>query len=113
MDISVDIEAEVIFLPSSKGGRNKLVFQGFRPTFIYDNNPWDADLHFDGKDFLPDGIARIIYFKFASPEYHVGKINPGKEFELWDGRVIATGKVLRIINLEQSAINSIKSKNSK
>jgi len=106
MDYSVDIEAEVVFLKPNEGGRNKLVFQGFRPTFIYDNRLWDADLHFEGDDFLPDGLSRVIFFKFVSPRSHIGKLFPGKSFELWDGRVIAKGKVLKIVDLEQSAKNS-------
>ncbi len=106
MNSSIEIEAEVVFLKPEEGGRNKLVFQGFRPTFIYDDNAWDADLHFDGEDFLPNGLPRIVFFTFTSSERHVGKIFPDKRFELWDGKVIATGKVLRVVNLEQSAKNS-------
>ena len=105
MNNQPDIEAEVIFLSPSEGGRKNSVFQGFRPTFFYDGNPWDADLYFEGADFLPDGKPRIVYFKFASPEKHVGQLLPGKHFELWDGRVIAEGKVLKILTRERSAKN--------
>jgi translation elongation factor EF-Tu-like GTPase len=107
MNTLIDMEAEVTFLKPSEGGRSKPVFQGFRPTFVYNDTVWDAHIQFKGDDFIPDGISRNLFFTFASPEFHIGKIIPGKLFELHDGRVIATGKVLRIIDLEQSANNSI------
>ena len=106
MSYSKDIEAEVIFLLPEEGGRKKTIFSGFRPTFIYDDSAWDATLYFEGDDFMPNGLPRIIFFDFVSPEYHVGKLVPGKEFELWEGRVIARGHVLRLVNLEQSAKNA-------
>jgi len=41
----------------------------------------------------------VCYFSFRSPDQHVGKLVPGKEFDLWDGRVIARGRVIRIMDL--------------
>ena len=101
------IEAEVIFFPAESGGRKNVVFAGFRPTFIYDGHYWDAALWFDGSPFIPDGKSITCYFSFHSPDQHVGKLVSGKEFDLWDGRVIARGRVIRIIDLHKSALHAI------
>jgi hypothetical protein len=101
--VSKDIEAEVTFFSQQEGGRNIPIFPGYRPTFIYDGSYWDASLWFDGPTFLPTGDAVTIYFGFSRPKQHLGKLVPGKEFELWDGRVIAVGHVIRVVDLEKSA----------
>jgi hypothetical protein len=39
-----------------------------------------------------------------SPQEHVGKLHPGKEFEIREGaRTVGRGRVLRIIELLESA----------
>jgi hypothetical protein len=44
------------------------------------------------------------YLSFPSPQHHVGKLYPGKEFLLREGRrVVAKGRVLEILALEESA----------
>ena len=98
-----DIEAEVTFLLPEDGGRKKPIFYGYRPTFVYDDQAWDASLWFDGDDFNSQGSPVIVFFEFVSPQYHVGKLVSGKTFELHDGRVIARGRVLKVIELEESA----------
>ena len=98
-----DIEAEVTFISPENGGRKKQIFYGYRPTFIYDNHAWDASLWFDGEDFYAQGVPVKVFFEFVSPDCHVGKLVTGKMFELHDGRVIARGHVLRVVDLEDSA----------
>jgi hypothetical protein len=105
-----DIEAEVTFLLPKDGGRKGIIFSGFRPVFIYDNQGWDASLWFDGKEFTPRGIPVILFFDFASPEQHLGKLMTGKEFELWDGGLIAKGRVLKLLDLEKSARDALERK---
>lgn len=100
---SKDVEAQVTFLIPEEGGRKCPIICGYRPTFIYDNNWWDAAIHFEGLDLLPKGKPVNVYFSFSSPQHHVGHLFPGKEFQLWDGRVIANGIILKIMDLEISA----------
>jgi hypothetical protein len=76
--------------------------------FFYDGNWWDASIHCEGLEDNPKGIPVNIYFAFLSPEYHVGHLFEGIEFQLWDGRVIANGVVIKVIDLEQSAVRTQK-----
>jgi translation elongation factor EF-Tu-like GTPase len=102
--LSKDIEAEVTFLLPEEGGRKGPIFSGYRPQFYYDGHDWDASLHFQAAETLPKGKPVRVFFYFASPQYHVGKIYPGKQFQLREGaKVIANGRVLRLIDLEKSA----------
>src|SRR5512138_962810 len=98
-----DIEAEVTFFLPEDGGRKNPIFYGYRPTFVYDDQAWDASLWFDGSDFHAHGRPVLVFFEFTSPQNHVGKLVPGKIFELQDGRAIARGRVLKVIELEESA----------
>ena len=98
-----DIEAEVTFISPENGGRKKQIFCGYRPTFIYDNHAWDASLWFDGDEFHAQGEPVKVFFEFASPASHIGKLVIGKTFELHDGRLIAIGRVSQIVDLEDSA----------
>jgi translation elongation factor EF-Tu-like GTPase len=107
-----DIEAEVTFLRPEDGGRKNSIFYGYRPTFVYDNQAWDAALWFDGSDFNAQGTPVKVYFEFSSPQNHVGKLIPGKVFELHDGRVIARGSVLQVIELEESAKKALSHRGS-
>lgn len=61
-------------------------------------------MHFDTEEHMPMGIPIIMYFAFISPECHWGKLLPGKEFQLRDGpKIIGNGRILRLIDLEESA----------
>lgn len=102
-NIPKDIEAEVIFLLPEDGGRKGPIFQGYRPQFYYDEHDWDASLYYESEKKMPKGVPVKIFFSFLSPQHHLGKIYPGKEFQLREGpKVIATGRVLRLIDLEKS-----------
>ena len=48
------------------------------------------------------------HLKFLSPQYHVGKIAVGMEFEIREGkRTVATGRVTKILHLEENAANRL------
>jgi|ERR1700690_2866745 translation elongation factor EF-Tu-like GTPase len=107
-----DIEAEIIFVLPEDGGRKNPIMSGLRPQFHYDGRDWDGVMHFDTEEHMPKGIPIIMYFAFISPESHLGKLLPGKEFQLWDGpKVIGNGRILRLIDLEESAIIASQSEN--
>jgi translation elongation factor EF-Tu-like GTPase len=106
-----DIEAEIIFVLPEHGGRKNPVMSGLRPQFYYDGRDWDGVMHFDTEEHILKGIPINMYFAFISPQYHLGKLFPGKEFQLRDGvKVIGNGRVLRLIDLEESARKAMQSK---
>lgn len=101
-----DIEAEITFLTTEEGGRKGPAFSGYRPQFYYDGQHWDAEHNYIGVDEAYPGQTVMVYLTFASPRHHVGKLFPGKEFLIYEGlQIVARGKVIKIINLEQSAEN--------
>lgn len=97
---SKHIEAEITFLLPEDGGRAGPVFSGFRPNFVYDDQHWIATLWSENQGLLPKGIPIKVFFEFIHPHAHLGKLFPGKGFELWDGRVIAKGRILQVFDLE-------------
>ena len=98
-----DIIAEVTFLPPEEGGRKVPPANGYRPTFVYNNQHFISSLWFEGNEIPAFPGPVIVFFEFFRPEHHLGKLIPGKEFELWEGQVVARGRVLEIVNLEKSA----------
>lgn len=101
---TADVEAEVTYLTTEQGGRKKPAFSGYRPQFVYDGRHWDAIHLYPGKDYVLLGETASVYLSFMSPHCHVGRLYPGKEFSICEGpRVVANGRITRIINLEASA----------
>jgi hypothetical protein len=50
------------------------------------------------------GQTVTAHLSFLSPQCHVGKLYPGKEFLIREGqRVVGRGKVTKILDLEKSA----------
>ncbi|MBD2212212.1 elongation factor Tu [Nostoc linckia FACHB-104] len=100
-----DIKAEIHLIPIEAGGRKNPASSGFRPEFRYDNQDWIATFLTDvDVEWVYPGQTVVAYFSFLSPHRHLGKLYPGKEFMLCEGgRIIAKGKVLKILELEQSA----------
>ena len=99
-----DIEAEITFVPTEQGGRKTPAFSGYRPQFYYDSHDWDADQEYpDVESVLPGQTVRAL-LRFASPDAHVGRVQPGMEFEVREGaRVVARGRVTKMLHLEESA----------
>jgi elongation factor Tu len=100
-----DIEIEVTLVPTEQGGRQTAVHSGYRGQFFYNGHDWDALYTFDTHDgtVAPGETARA-FAVFASPDEHLGKVEPGLSFSLREGqRVVAHGRVLRILNLAASA----------
>jgi translation elongation factor EF-Tu-like GTPase len=102
-----DIEVEVTFLTTEEGGRSKPAFRGYRPQFFYDGRDWDARYDFYDVELVMPGQSARAYVSFLSPECHLGRLLPSKEFLLREGqRVVAKGRVMRIMELKTSAEQS-------
>jgi elongation factor Tu len=99
-----DIEAEITFIPTEKGGRKSLAFSGYRPQFYYDGEDWDAIQEFPDVVSVSPGQTVRTFLRFLSPAAHVGRVHPGMEFQVREGnRVVGHGRVTRILHLEESA----------
>ena len=100
----VDIEAYIIFLSTEEGGRKGPCYSGYRPQIYYDGHDWDAiQVYPDVSEVFP-GQAVRAQLSFLTPEAHVGKLYPGKEFLVREGiKVVARGTVTNVVALEESA----------
>ena len=99
-----DVEVEICFLRTEEGGRKGPARSGYRPQFYYDGNDWDAVHTYATDDWVQPGETVTGYLDFLSPDEHVAKLFPGMEFLCREGsRVVARGRVLRILNLRVSA----------
>ena len=107
MALPHDIEAEIHFLPTDRGGKDCVVVSGYRPQFFYRNQDWDAQHTYIDRDQVAPGESTRAYLTFLSPELHVGHVFEGMPFLVREGqRVVAYGRVLRIIDLDESARRS-------
>jgi translation elongation factor EF-Tu-like GTPase len=99
-----DIEAELTFLPTNANGRRGPAFSGYRPQFFYDGEDWDAIQFYPDAEQANPGDTVKVQFAFLRPQYHVGKMVPGKMFLIREGqRVVGYGCVTKILALEESA----------
>ena len=99
-----DIEVVMTFLRTEEGGRTRPAFSGYCPQFYYDGEDCDARYTFLGVEQVNPGDTVTAQLKFVSPQYHVGKIAVGMEFLVREGnRTVATGRVTKILHLEENA----------
>ncbi|MBF0548612.1 MAG: hypothetical protein HQM08_29550 [Candidatus Riflebacteria bacterium] len=100
-----DIIAEIRFKTSEEGGRKTAVggsnaavdFYGC--PFIVDGKAFDCRLLLGGQ-LLELGQTYHVPVKFLNSQFVLGKLFEGKEFILWEGKPIGSGKVLRIVSVE-------------
>jgi translation elongation factor EF-Tu-like GTPase len=106
-DLLQDIEVVMTFLHTEEGGRKSPAFSGYRPQFYYDGKDWDAQHTYIGVEQVNPGDTVTAQLKFLSPQNHVGKIAVGTEFLIREGnRTVATGRVTKILHLEENATNA-------
>jgi translation elongation factor EF-Tu-like GTPase len=99
-----DIEAEITFLTTEEGGRQGVAFSGYRAQFYYDGHDWDAMQNYIDVDEVYPGQTVKARLCFVSPQCHVEKLYVGKKFLIREGqRVVASGTVTKILDLEKSA----------
>jgi len=104
MDRAHDIEVELHFVATEKGGRKGAAFSGYSPQFFYDGQDWVAVHEYPDVSQVNPGDTVRAYMTFLDPQEHVGKLSPGMRFQCREGnRVIAEGRILRLLELEESA----------
>ena len=99
-----DVEAEITFVPTEQGGRKTPTFSGYRPQFYYGGQDSAAEHEYpDVEKVMPGQTVRAL-LRFLSPNFHVGWVHPGLEFQVREGaRVVAHGRITKILYLEESA----------
>mgnify|MGYP006890189297 CR=1 FL=1 len=93
-----DAIIKVRFLTTVEGGRNTAIEGQFYacPLFI-DNKGFDCRLMLEGQRFEL-GVDYEVPVKFLYRELILPKLKIGKEVELWEGRKVANGLVLKIFD---------------
>ena len=99
VDDSADIEAEVRFLTTAEGGRRGPVKSGYRGHFFYDGLDWVAVQIYPDSEWVQLGETVRALISFMSPDEHVGKLFPGKEFSIREGKLVGKGKVTKLLKL--------------
>lgn len=108
-----DIEAEIRFFRTDEGGRKGPARTGYRPQFYYHGHDWDAVHEYPDCEWVYPGDTITAYLAFLSPEAHVGRLAPGTVFQIREGaKVVAEGRVTKLLELEQSARRSQESHKS-
>jgi translation elongation factor EF-Tu-like GTPase len=99
-----DVEAEITFVSTQAGGRSTPAFSRYSPQFHFDGDDWDAVHDYPDVEAVYPGQTARALLRFIRPEYVVGRIYPGLEFQIREGeRVVAHGKVTKILRLAESA----------
>ena len=93
-----DAIVEVRFLTTAEGGRMKPVLgTDFRTVFEIDGE------NHSGCFIAPDplvmelGCTYEVPVFFLYPEHVLPKLAVGKAFTVWEGRTIASGKIVRVL----------------
>src|SRR6266513_1990920 len=93
-----DITASVTFLPTEQGGRKRPTGASGRygcPAII-DGEYWDVFFDLAETGAIAPGQTVIAGLRFLSPEDVVPRLSVGKEFQIWEGKIIGMGRVLTI-----------------
>lgn len=99
-DLDFDVQAEVTYIRTGKGGRQGPALSGYRPVHkVRDeylttglHNYIDADMAWPGDTILTD-------IKFITPEYYPSCLWIGKTISIQEGsRVVGYAKITKIYN---------------
>ncbi len=96
--IEPDALINVRFLTSSEGGREHPI-QGdkYGCPLIVKNNGFDCRFILGENMCFELGKTYQIPIKFLDSEYALSHIQEGETISLWEGKTIATGKIIMII----------------
>ena len=93
-----EFEAEIYYLTEKEGGRKTPVNSGFRGQFHYNDKDWDAPQEFIDKEFCNLGESVKVKMQTLSPDYHIGQLFVGQNFEIREGdKIVGKGKISKII----------------
>lgn len=93
-----DITASVTFLSTEQGGRKGPTAASGRygcPAII-DGEYWDVFFNLAETGAIAPGQTVTAGLRFLSPKEVIPRLSVGKEFQIWEGKVIGTVRVLAI-----------------
>ncbi|HWR58155.1 MAG TPA: hypothetical protein VN328_04630 [Thermodesulfovibrionales bacterium] len=95
--MKADAIIEIRLKTTTEGGRQSAIKGGIYacPLFV-DGEGFDCRLLI-GSEILQLGETYQVSVKFLNPDMVLPKLLPGKSITLWEGKEIATGKVLKLL----------------
>ena len=94
-----DIQAELELLSTASGGRQgPIIGQYFGCIFSCSSGMFDCRILLSDSTSLAPGDRATVPIKFLCPELVIPYLRMGSVFELRDGRVIARGRVSRVLS---------------
>ena len=99
-----DVEVEITYLPTDRGGRSSPMTTGYRPQFYYDGQDWDAHHEYPDAELVYPGDTVRAFLEFLSPFEHVGRVVAGMPFLIREGnKTVGYGTVREVLDLQKSA----------
>jgi translation elongation factor EF-Tu-like GTPase len=113
-DYPKDLEVEMTFLRTEEGGRSTPAYSNYRPQFYYAGNDYGATFTLIDIDSANPGQTVRACLCVSAPDFLFGKIKEDSEFLVREGgRIVAKGRVLKILELEKNALEAAKRKAQK
>lgn len=102
--MQIDAVIEIRFKTAAEKGRQGPVVGDFYgcPLFV-DGEAFDCRLILGGKT-LALGRCYEVGVRFLNPHLALPLLSPGKAISLWEGKEIATGKVVRLVGSEEGGM---------
>lgn len=94
-----EISAEISFLPTDGGGRKEPLPEGeYRGVFgVSEKEYFSVRFHVDQSGDVAAGRAKEFEVQFLAPEVALPYFHVGKEFTVWEDKIIGHGKVLAVL----------------
>ena len=94
-----DLEVELFLFETSAGGRDQPLWQGCRvPHDFGHQGGFNTGVYeFADAPPQPGETAKALLWLLA-PEVNAGRLRDGFVYQIWDGRFIGRGTILRILN---------------
>jgi hypothetical protein len=101
-EMKAEAVIEVRFKTTAEGGRRTdIVGYIYGCPLSVDGKKFDCRMVLDGKT-LKLGETYELLVEFLWPDLALPELSPGKDISLWEGREIATGRVLRLVEAMSS-----------
>jgi translation elongation factor EF-Tu-like GTPase len=113
-DYPKDFEVEMTFLRTEEGGRSTPAYSNYRPQFYYAGNDYGATFTLIETESANPGQTVRAYLCVSAPDFLFGRIEENAEFLVREGsRIVAKGRILKILELEKNALEVAKRKAQK